>query len=106
MNATQGGKNQDINLFQIFPKLNTFLHCQFDQFFKIHCDQNLIWAKFGITVMLSGLIHITGSIRYTSNQKKVKKIKMLDKKIWLAHPGIELRPPEDTKTIRYLSIKI
>ena len=31
---------------------------------------------------------------------------MLDKKIWLAHPGIELGPPEDTKTIRYLSIKI
>ena len=31
---------------------------------------------------------------------------MLDKKIWLAHPGIKLRPPEDTKTIRYLSIKI
>ena len=31
---------------------------------------------------------------------------MLDKKIWLAHPGIELGPPEDTKTIRYLSLKI
>ena len=31
---------------------------------------------------------------------------MLDQKIWLAHPGIELGPPEDTKTIRYLSIKI
>ena len=31
---------------------------------------------------------------------------MLDKKIWLACQGIEPRPPEGTKTIRYLSLKI
>ena len=36
----------------------------------------------------------------------MNKSKMLDKKNWLAHPGIELRPPEDAKTIRYLSLKI
>ena len=39
-------------------------------------------------------------------KKKVKKSKMLDKKIWLGHLGIELGPPEDTKMIRYLSLKI
>ena len=37
---------------------------------------------------------------------KVKKSKMLDKKIWLACPGMDSGPPKDIKTIRCLSLKI
>ena len=40
------------------------------------------------------------------SKRKVKKSKMLDKKIWLARPGIEPGLPEDTKTICNLSSKI
>ena len=52
-------------LFQIFPKLNTCLYCQFSPFFEICIGPNFIWEVFGITVRSSGLIIITGSSLYT-----------------------------------------
>ena len=48
-------------LLQISLKLNIFLYCQFGPFFEVYIGPDLIWAKFGITVMSSGLIDITGS---------------------------------------------
>ena len=48
-------------MVQTIPKLNTFLYCQFGPFFEICIGPNLIWEVFGITVMSSGLIIITGS---------------------------------------------
>ena len=48
-------------MFQISPKLNTYLYCQFGPFREIYSSPNLIWEKFGITVTSSGLILITGS---------------------------------------------
>ena len=43
-------------------------------FFEITIGPNLIWEKFGITVMSSGLIIITGSteiIKYISKLEKI-----------------------------------
>ena len=48
-------------LVQTVPKLNTFLYCQFGPFFEIHNGPNLIWERFGPTVISAGLIIITGS---------------------------------------------
>ena len=43
---------------------------------------------------------------YIKSKIEVKKSKILDKKIQLTRPGIKPGPPEDTETIRYLSLKI
>ena len=50
-------------------------------FFEIYISPNLIWDKFGIMVMSSGLIHITGSsfteirkIKYSKDGQFVSKI--------------------------------
>ena len=47
---------EQISVIPDLPKLNIFLYCQFGPFFEVYIGPNLIWAKFGITEICSGLI--------------------------------------------------
>ena len=50
----------DITVVPNFSQIKYISVLPIGPFFEIHVGSNLIWEKFGITVMSSGLILITG----------------------------------------------